>query len=58
MKTQILIPREEGSSLLFLGLLGNPDPIEFINLETRWLPYKHASMDMRIGIKVSDLGQA
>jgi hypothetical protein len=45
-KNKILLPGEEGSSLHYLGPMGNPVPIEFINLETNWLLYKHSPMDL------------
>jgi hypothetical protein len=43
---QIAVPSIADSLQLFLGPIGNLDPIEFINGETNWIPFRFANPDL------------
>lgn len=43
LKNQILIPSCQEPSNFFLGAMGNPDPVEFINAETNRVPFRQTN---------------
>ena len=48
MREQILIPRSDREGQFFLGPMGSEDPSDFINAETNRVPYKTATIDLKI----------
>ena len=46
MRNKILIPSAVVPNAYYLGPMGDPDPSDFINLETNRIPFKQSIVDL------------
>ena len=46
LRNNVIIPLADQSGMACLGPMGNPDPIDIINLETSRIPFKSSNMNL------------